>query len=150
MTKFADILMRGLNQAGVVAQDAWTAPTNRIGSIGAAAALASGADYQYNPKNRVHMLTNVPLMKDGAMTLGNYQLYGRGLPPDYPEHGHTVQQHEDQHVIQSNLLGPLYLPFALAGMATGLIRDHNDHGPHAFSESGPLQDPPQPWPKKWW
>lgn len=167
MTDFADILMRSLRQgedrlSGFIGKQAgdlkerakqglhaaWIAPTNWVGAHAGDLALATGGHYQYNQKDGVHMYTDVPWMTQGAVTLGDYQLYGPSTPPDAIQGNdrHPVRDHENMHTAQSHVLGPAYLPYAIAGMINGLIRDGDSHGPHAFSEVGPQQDPPRPWP----
>lgn len=102
-------------------------------------------------------------MFDGAMTLGNVIMYGKGekgddnglsgtgwggLGPDDIQLGHTVRSHEQQHVQQGQILGPLYLPAILATYGYGYARDREVHGPHSYMEVGPMANPPRPWPWK--
>ena len=47
-----------------------------------------------------------------ATTFGPIITY-RGTPKD-PEKGHTSGEHEEQHTVQSLMLGPLYFPAVLA------------------------------------
>ncbi|MBT1077307.1 hypothetical protein KJB29_18935 [Geobacter grbiciae] len=57
----------------------------------------------------------------------------------------NVGQHESQHTIQGEQLGPLYLPSNILGLAAGQIINGNTHGPANWNERGPQPTPPSPW-----
>jgi hypothetical protein len=77
-------------------------------------------------------------------TLGKTTTY-EGEP--WIDHGIPVQEHERQHTIQGQQLGPFYLPSNLAGGALALVRDGDWHGPGNWNERGPQERPPRPWGK---
>jgi hypothetical protein len=74
--------------------------------------------------------------------------------PDTLAGSASVQEHERQHTIQGQQLGPFYLPSNLLGGGLALLRDRDDeknrdwHGPSNWNERGPQQIPPAPWPRR--
>jgi hypothetical protein len=98
--------------------------------------------------NNAIEFTNNPFATLGAITIGNTITYGTSLPPDSqsPESAlHTTGQHEFQHTLQGQALGPLYLPAAVLSLGSGLLLNGDSHGPASFMERGPQMDPPRPW-----
>ena len=89
-----------------------------------------------------------PLMFLGALTLGNCINYGAKSPVN------TCASHEFQHTIQAQWLGPAYIPLNVLGQAASLLTypvaslrgPSPIHGKANFMESGPLSNPPRPWP----
>ncbi|WP_310542865.1 hypothetical protein [Phenylobacterium sp.] len=108
--------------------------------------------------------TNNPFGGVGAITLGNAVVFN-GDPYDPQDSnganwtrrdGMTPEQsmqsyrdHEDQHVKQGEMLGPLYLPSnLLGGGAYALAKDRVWHGPSNWNERGPEENPPRPWARR--
>jgi hypothetical protein len=107
-----------------------------------------GGDFSIG--NNAIQLENSPLQRSGyAVTLGNVIVYGGGqaTPQAYGPH-------ELQHTIQGQVLGPLYIPANLIGMAASLISAPFTgvsprgilFGPANFMEVGPYSEPPRPCP----
>jgi len=109
--------------------------------------------------NAVQFLNN-PFGGVGAITIGNTTTYyDDPYSPAGRQHwaatergeGHTVWEHERQHTIQGQQLGPLYLPSNLLGGLTALALDRDRkgrpdwHGPHNWNERGPQLNPARPW-----
>ena len=118
-------------------------------------------------RNNAVQFTNNPFGGVSAITIGNtttYQgdpddpndpfWYRYGGDPRTFENGHSISQHEKQHTIQGQQLGPAYLPSNLLGGAMGLLLDRDEdglpnwHGPHNWNERGPQANPPRPWATK--
>ncbi|HSM91827.1 MAG TPA: RHS repeat-associated core domain-containing protein [Anaeromyxobacteraceae bacterium] len=100
--------------------------------------------------NGVLEVSDAPLQRSwggpgSAITLGSAVVYANS-PLETSESGVTTRAHEQQHVTQSQYLGPLYLPLAGTSLLTGYIFDGDTHGPHSFMESGPQSNPPRPTP----
>lgn len=57
----------------------------------------------------------------------------------------TVEEHEHQHIKQAELLGPLYIPYALGSYAVGALLGGGTHGPHSAIENSPQSSPPVPF-----
>lgn len=148
-----------------IAGKAWSAPNTLVGLLyggaGHVAGLATGAHprpYVALGANAVQFRNN-PLGGAGAITLGNTTTYD-GDPADlkggwawyHATHAEPVWEHERQHTIQAQQLGPLYLPSNLLGGGLALLRDRDLkgerdwHGPTNWNERGPQQTPPRPWP----
>jgi hypothetical protein len=141
-----------------VAGKVWGAPNTAAGLIYGLAGTAAGALMGTHPKivrgaNSIDFVNN-PLGGVGAITLGNTTTWnGNPYVPDgeWVEDGHTIPQHEEQHTIQSQQLGPLYLPSNLLGGLNALIHGEDWHGAHNWNERGPKADPPTPWaPRSGW
>ena len=148
-----------------IAGKAWSAPNTVVGLLyggaGHVTGLAKGArprPYVAVDANAIQFRNN-PFGGVGAITLGNTTTYD-GDPADpngswarYHElHSEPVWEHERQHTIQAQQLGPLYLPSNLLGGGLALLRDRNLngerdwHGPTNWNERGPQQTPSRPWP----
>jgi len=80
-----------------------------------------------------------------AITFGHFIIYASN-PETVIDNGYTLRAHEQQHTVQSTVLGPLYLPMAGASLAAGQYVNGDPHGPASFMESGPQSSPPRPWP----
>ncbi len=126
-----------------------------------------------NGSNAIEFHNN--LFMSSAMTLGNVIIYGGGgngvagdpqFVPVYDENGHivkwatapsygTVRDHEREHTHQGELLGPLYVPYALGSYLYGGIAsmisqgsfsvdafEDGTHGPHSHIEGGPQSSHP--------
>jgi len=113
---------------------------NRIGMYNDRAHITCG--------NNAIQFHNNALMIFGALTIGNVICYGCHCA----EHSHG--EHERQHTIQAQVLGPLYIPLhliaQLASICTHRLEAYRGptlvHGRANFLETGPLSDPPRPWP----
>ena len=159
-----------------VAGKVWNSPNTGLGLLYGGAGRAVGEVGRLLGRQRAPgvrwrdnavQFTNNPFGGVGALTLGNTTTY-RGDPYDpkdpywYPkgedprtiENGHSIGEHEEQHTIQGQQLGPLYVPSNIAGGVMGLLfdRDRNGdpdwHGPHNWNETGPQENPPTPWPRE--
>lgn len=110
--------------------------------------------------NALQFLNN-PFGGVGAITIGNTTTYnddpyspqGRANWAETERRdGHPVWEHERQHTLQGQQLGPAYLPSNLLGGLTALALDrdqggHPDwHGPHNWNERGPQLNPARAWP----
>ena len=98
---------------------------------------------------------NNPFGGVGAITFGEATIYSRDpYEPNgsWQDHrrltGQSVEDHEDQHVIQGRHLGLAYLPSNLIGGLTALALDRNWHGERNWNERGPRMNPPRPWPPR--
>ncbi len=146
----------------------WAAPNTAIGlaygALGHAAGTVAHAIDSRLPRPRVRRgensvdFINNPFGGVGAVTLGNSVTY-RGDPYDLDDKfwgggGPEARRHELQHTIQSQQLGPLYLPSNALGGLTALILDRDRkgqpdwHGDHNWNEQGPMGDPARPWPPR--
>ena len=121
----------------------WNAPNTAIGLIWGGIGLLGGADVSIG--NNAIQFTNHPLMF-GAITLGNTISYAPDFGPEFELSNGTVGQHEMQHTIQGQVLGPLYLPSNILGGAAGLILNRSWGGSANWNEVGPYSTPPRPWP----
>ena len=87
--------------------------------------------------------TDNPSTPLGAITLGQVQIYGEAFGPSPSP---ISIAHEDAHVSQGALLGPLYIPSnTLGGLAGLLFNEGNWHGSVNWNETGPQSNPPTPW-----
>lgn len=151
-----------------VAGKLWSAPNTALGLAYGLTGYAAGQLNRLRPgdqpdpriqvgHNAVEFVNN-PFRGVGAITLGNTITY-RGDPfkPDDPfwsregtvpwsaEDGRALGQHERQHTVQGQQLGPAYLPSNLLGGLRSLVRDGEWHGDSNWNERGPNADPPRPW-----
>jgi hypothetical protein len=165
--------MSARSRLAAIAGKAWNAPNTLLGlAYGAIGMLAGGLAHRLGRqagaprlfwRGNAFQFTRNPLGGLGAITLGNAVIWigdpydpadavWRG-PDGRPalENGHSYPEHERQHTIQGEQLGPLYLPSNLAGGMLGLLLDRDArgrptwHGPHNWNERGPQADPPRPW-----
>ncbi len=134
--------------SGSVLGKIWSAPNTVIGAVFGLAGVPFGADISFG--NNAMQFTNHPFMSStGAITFGNTILYGSNNGPTYNwPNGSTTGDHEMQHTLQGEQLGPLYLPSNLLGGTTGLIFDGQWGGQNSsnWNEAGPYSTPPTPWP----
>lgn len=120
------------------------------------AATALGPDWRYVARPlgfRSKEFGNNPLVFAGTgITFGNVESFASdplgGDPTTqsvYP--GVPASEHEDQHTIQGQVLGPLYVPSYIVGGIASLMSGRGDpFGPGNWMEMGPYMNPPQPWP----
>jgi hypothetical protein len=80
-----------------------------------------------------------------AVTLGNVICYARDARPDTPLRNGTLGEHERQHTVQGEVLGPAYLPLHLGLGITALLRNRRWHGAANLLETGPQSNPPAAW-----
>lgn len=137
----------------------WNAPNTLIGlaygGAGHVAGMAAGTDPYVTVDANAIQFRNNPFGGVGAVTLGNTTTYDddpsdpRGEWAKYNrDHAAPIWEHERQHTIQGELLGPLYLPSNMVGGAWALARDGDWHGPSNWNERGPQETSPQPWPSR--
>jgi len=140
----------------------WNLPNTAVGlvfgGVGYVAGLIQGTNPGISIGNNAIQFTNVPTwLMPSAITLGNTITYG-GQPSDpaYSPgldaatggrviYNGTTGEHERQHTYQGQLLGPLYLPSNMLGMAAGMIFNGDHHGPANWNERGPQSTTPTPW-----
>ena len=122
----------------------WQAPQVLAGAVWGVIGLLNGGDIVIG--HNAVQIENDKAQPAGnsATTFGPIITY-RGTP-DRQEGLHTVGEHEEQHTVQSLMLGPLYFPAVLASWVGTLFLGGGSHGPNSFIETGPQQDPPRPWP----
>jgi RHS repeat-associated protein len=140
----------------------WNLPNDALGlvfgGLGYAvgwAAFELGASWQPNAPtigfaNNALQFGNNPLVFAGlGITFGNVESF-QGNPTDptsFSDNAAQVQQHELQHTIQGQVLGPLYLPaYILGGIGSLISGGGNPFDSGNFMEAGPWKNPPQPWP----
>ncbi len=149
----------------------WSAPNTALGlayglaghAVGQANRLRPGdqPDPRIQVGNNAVEFVNNPFGGVGAITLGNTITYGgdpldpkdefftrKGTQPWSVEQGREFVEHERQHTVQGQQLGPFYLPSNLLGGLNGLLRDRDWHSPHNWNERGPYSEPPRPWARK--
>lgn len=80
---------------------------------------------------------SVGLFDEKGNPIGSVQSNGS---PDW-ELG-TIRDHEDAHIDQGELLGPLYLPYVGLSYLTGWLSPGGIHGPHSPVEQSPHSGPP--------
>ncbi|MEE9328826.1 MAG: hypothetical protein V3V30_01710 [Parvularculaceae bacterium] len=130
----------------------WSLPNTLIGFIiGAAGYLVSHITgdksarikfdrglflFEYNPA----------LVKNSALCLGFSHLYS-SASCQILNNGTLCKDHEDQHTIQSMVLGPFFLPIYALCAIIAMIRGSNPIGPRNLLELGPYSCPPRPWPR---
>lgn len=136
---------------------AWGSPNTLLGllygGVGHAAGVAKGDKPYVVLEDNAVQFRNNPFGGSGAITLGNTTTYA-GDPVDpndawahfAAKHGVPVQEHERQHTIQAQQLGPFYLPSNLLGGAVAVARGEDWHGWSNWNERGPQETPPRPWP----
>lgn len=145
----------------------WNAPNTAIGLgyglLGYGVGKVLGKNPHIGLEKDSIQFTNNPLGGVSAITLGNAVVFN-GNPNDLQDSdgpdwtgraGMTPEQsmqhykdHENQHVKQGEMLGPLYLPSNLLGGAYALMRDHKWHGDSNWNERGPQENPPRPWARR--
>lgn len=129
---------------------AWNLPNTALGLAFGVIGMALGGRAPRVRRNAVEFLDH-PAMRwlpAAAVTLGNVVLYAPGYAPhsSRAEGGSgTLEDHEHQHTLQGERLGPLYLPSQLLGGVTALLWDGAWHGSSNWNERGPMSDPSRPW-----
>jgi hypothetical protein len=148
-----------------IAGKVWSAPNTLIGlgygAVGHVVGLTRDEKPYVTIGDNAIQFRNNPLGGEGAITLGNTTTYeGDPAGPDpgwarfRQKHGVPVQEHERQHTLQAQQLGPLYLPSNVLGGGLALLRDRDGkgkpewHGPSNWNEWGPYETPPRPWPRR--
>ena len=145
-----------LNMALNVAGKIWNLPNtiigmayggigHAIGKVGYwAGLLPNNPNINWFRNNAIAEFENNPFAKLGAITLGNTIVYG-GSRYDLGADGNPMWIHERQHTLQSEKLGPLYLPSNIIGGAVGVITGGAWHADGNWNERGPQEHPPKPW-----
>ena len=114
-----------------------------IGEIGNVMGFYS-AEPTISFDNNAIQFENNPFAAAGAITIGNTITYG-GSQYDPGFDGNIMYLHEMPHTIQSQFMGPFYLPAHAVFGAAAAIFNGSWHGPANILETGPQQHPPQPW-----
>jgi RHS repeat-associated protein len=161
----ASWLGSGITGLADVVGKAWASPNDAIGLALGVAGLPFGATPTVG-HNGIQFENN-PLSFGGDITFGNVMNFsppftdpqGRVIPmgPDDPIGGNlswTYGDHEMQHTIQAEILGPFYLPGYLSGIIGALFQGERGYdvlGPANWMETGPYNPdthnlPPKPWP----
>lgn len=140
----------------------WNLPNTAIGLAygggGHLAGLARGTHPYVTVDDNAIQFRNNPFGGEGAITLGNTTTYDDDPSDPAGEwarynrtHAAPITEHERQHTIQGQQLGPLYLPSNILGGLAALSLDRDDegkpdwHGPHNWNERGPQETVPRPW-----
>ena len=127
---------------------AWSLPNTAVGLVyggaGHLAGLAKGTRPHVVIEGNAIQFRNNPFGGVGAITLGNTTTYN-GQPWIEKDTGLSVGEHERQHTIQGQQLGPLYLPSNAIGGGLAMLRDGDWHGPSNWNERGPQGRPATPW-----
>lgn len=144
-----------------VAGKIWTSPNTALGLAYGLTGYLAGQAYRLKPgdqpdprvkiRNNVIEFINNPFGGIGAITLGNTITYSNDPYTDYvdaPMEGLKFREHERQHTLQAQQLGPFYLPSNVLGGLYGLVRDRQWHGPSNWNEQGPAGEPPTPWARR--
>lgn len=103
-------------------------------------------------ERRMTNFLNSPFTPIGALTIGHATQYD-GDPydlsqwPNFPVRSELFD-HEASHSVQSDTLGPFYLPSNLLGGAAGILLDRDWHSPANWNERGPQMKPSRPWPAR--
>ncbi len=130
--------MQSVFSAGIdLIGKAWNLPNTVVGLVWGGIGLATGANVTFG--NNAVQFENHPLMLFGAITLGNTIHYPSGFGPS------KIGEHEKQHTIQGQQLGPLYLLSNALGLSLAQMFDQDTHGPTNWNERGPQSEPPRPW-----
>ncbi len=156
-----DIPAAALEMAGPILNAPNTAIGLTYGGLGHAVGKVRGTNPRIVRGGGTTEYVNNPFGYQGAITIGDTTTYGQD--PDDPNdvwadyqknNGHTIREHERQHMLQGRQLGPLYLPSNALGGLGALIRDRTDkgrpdwHGPSNWNERGPQMRTPRPWPPR--
>jgi RHS repeat-associated protein len=129
----------------------WGLPQEIAGIAYGAANRISGGTASGGPLGSI-VIENSPLQRalggpNSGITLGHWICFAGNAGYYRQGENHSSLDHELQHVVQSDTLGPLYLPLHALSLGSGYLLDSGDeHAPHAFVETGPQADPPRPWP----
>ncbi|WP_427551430.1 RHS repeat-associated core domain-containing protein [Methylomonas sp. MS20] len=123
----------------------WNGANTVIGGIWGGIGALFGANVSAG--NNAIEFTNHPFMRSGsAITIGNTISYASDFGPTKKfKNGNLVGNHEFQHTIQGEQLGPLYLPSNLLGGTAGLIFNGLWGGSANWNEVGPYSSPQSPW-----
>jgi hypothetical protein len=132
----------------------WAAPTTLVGVLLGGLGWALGGAAPSVGNNAIEFRGNKLIARfTPAITIGNAICYASRAPDQ------STQEHERQHTYQAEVLGPVYLPahilFQLAAFGFSFFdrsryyTSTNDrvHSRANLLETGPMSDPPQPWPR---
>ena len=123
----------------------WNLPNTAIGLIWGVLGLPFGARVSIE-SNAIQFTGHRLMIPNRAIALGNTVIYGtQASPSDVGIDDNLMRDHERQHTIQGEQLGPLYLLSNLVGGVAGLIVNRNWYGPANWNERGPQKHPPRPW-----
>lgn len=127
---------------------AWSFPNTVVGlaygGAGHLAGIAKGMRPHVVIEGNAIQFRNNPFGGVGAITLGNTTTYN-GEPWIEKGTGLSVEEHERQHTIQGQQLGPLYLPSNAIGGGLAMLRDGDWHGASNWNERGPQARTARPW-----
>lgn len=156
-----DRISQGLRQA---IRKIWNLPNTLIGLVfGGVGQVFGAAAYALGLRDRRPWIDfghnaiqfhDNPFTPLGAITLGNAIIYGSGLTHAHTDHmsdgSLTVGDHEEQHTLQGEALGPFYLPSNLLGGLAGWAfgESHSWHDPLNWNENGPPQGRPFAGPRR--
>jgi hypothetical protein len=119
-------------------------PNTVLGLALALPALLLGARASRG-RNALHVLDHPLLPRGYAVTLGNVICFARDAIPETRLSNGTLAEHEHQHTLQGERLGPAYLPAHLFYGLRALWADGRWHGAANRLEVGPQARPPRPW-----
>lgn len=133
----------------------WAAPTTAVGLLLGGAGWALGGQPPTLGNNAVEFRGNKLIGRfTPAITIGHAICYASHAPDQ------RTQDHERQHTLQAELLGPVYLPahvvFQLVAFGFSFFDRSrryacaNDrvHSPANLLETGPMAAQPRPWPER--
>lgn len=140
-----------------IAGKIWNLPNTALGlAYGGAGYLAGQVSHALGGQSEAPgiqlgdnaiQFTNNPFGGVSAITIGNAEVFGNNASQPGPDGQPIGAPHEEQHTYQGEQLGPLYLPSNLLGGAAAEMLGGNWHAPQNWNETGPLQNPPVPWPQ---
>ena len=136
------------DEMGQIAGMIWNIPNDIIGiGIGILDGIATFAMTGQLPSisfgNNALQITGLAV-GNGALTLGNVQLYANATPGETITSPYTGQQmvlgdHEEAHTYQSELLGPFFLPvYLLSGGISGSNPYEVQADMYATGQGGPI------------
>ena len=122
----------------------WNAPNTLLGTALGFAGVPFGAGVNVD-NNAIQFTQHLFMIPGGAITIGNAVIYGKKAGPTVIRNGTPMANHERQHTLQGQQLGPLYLPSNILGGTAGLLFNGKWHGAANWNETGPKSIPPTPW-----
>jgi hypothetical protein len=104
-----------------------------------------GVQFTNNPFGGLGAITSgdVTVWRDDPWDPRDTRWHTNGVPD--LENGHTYPEHEKQHRLQGQQLGPLYLPSNLLGGLNALAHGQDWHGDRNWNERGPQLPVARPW-----
>jgi RHS repeat-associated protein len=130
----------------------WNLPNTAIGLLWGGLGIPFGASVTNNGNNAIQFI-NDPLMIGGNITIGNVQCYNPKIGPNvrdvwwYTNGVVTFGDHENAHVPQEEVLGPLFFPAYGVGGIIAVLRGGNFFMDLNPFEAGPYSTPPSSWPR---